>query len=53
MLFLRQLLNSLDFLDDELKSEYASTLELTQTFLNDDLERIKSNIMYTLNKREK
>eukprot|EP00026_Physarum_polycephalum_P014930 Phypoly_transcript_15499.p1 GENE.Phypoly_transcript_15499~~Phypoly_transcript_15499.p1 ORF type:complete len:186 (+),score=19.32 Phypoly_transcript_15499:365-922(+) len=45
--------SSLAYIDDELKSEFADSLQLTQTFLTDEMERIQSGMKYTLNKRAK
>ena len=43
----------LNFQDESLVEENKELLELVQSHLNDDVERINSNLRYILNKRNK
>jgi hypothetical protein len=45
--------NFIHFQDESLSTEYKDLLELVQSHLKDDVERINSNLRYVLNKREK
>ena len=49
----RDVFSELNDIDEEFRSEFADSLHLTQMYLTDEVERIQTDLKYTLNKRVK